>query len=223
MSICATANISFTRMTIKNIISRLILEFYTFRGDRMITEEQLKKNFAARLAGNRRLAGLTQLELAEKLNYSDKSISKWERGEGLPDLYVVSQLADLFNITVNDLLADGPIRRPLLTRNKLLTTLIAMALPWLTATLLFSVFGMVLPDFPGWSFFVGAMPACAIVAIVFTALWWKKPLLFASVSLLIWTLVTTVVVFVPIERTWRLYFVALVLQIVTILWFLRKK
>ena len=69
----------------------------------MITEEQLKKNFAARLAGYRRLAGLTQLELAEKLNYSDKSISKWERGEGLPDLYVVSQLADLFNITVNDL------------------------------------------------------------------------------------------------------------------------
>ena len=66
-----------------------------------ITEEKLKENFSHNLACYRRRAGLTQLELAEKLNYSDKSVSKWERGESLPDIAVLKEIADLFGVTLD--------------------------------------------------------------------------------------------------------------------------
>ena len=51
----------------------------------------------------RKLANMTQLELAEKLNYSDKSISKWEQGNGIPDVRILVQLAELFGVTLDDL------------------------------------------------------------------------------------------------------------------------
>ena len=59
-------------------------------------QELLAKN----LAYYRKASGLTQLELAEKFNYSDKSVSKWERDISLPDLDVLCSLADYFQITV---------------------------------------------------------------------------------------------------------------------------
>lgn len=191
--------------------------------NRVKTEEELRKIFADKLSGYRKLKGMTQLELAEKLNYSDKSISKWERGEGLPDLYVVTLIAELFGVTVNDMLTAGPIRRPFFTRNKLLTTLMALAVPWLLATVLCTLFAMALPSFPGWVFFIFAVPITAIVAIVFTCVWWTKPLQFLSVSALIWTLPTSFVVTVNLNGMGLIYTISAVLQVLTILWYLRKK
>ena len=49
----------------------------------------------------RKNARLTQAELAEKINYSDKSVSKWERGEALPDLKVLTRLAELFGVSID--------------------------------------------------------------------------------------------------------------------------
>ena len=54
----------------------------------------------------RRMANMTQLELAEKINYSDKSVSKWEQGNGIPDVRILVQLADLFNVSVDDLVRE---------------------------------------------------------------------------------------------------------------------
>ena len=53
----------------------------------------------------RKKMGLTQLELAEKLNYSDKTLSKWERGESMPDIVTLKQLADIFMISVDVLIS----------------------------------------------------------------------------------------------------------------------
>ncbi|MBR2054127.1 MAG: helix-turn-helix transcriptional regulator, partial [Clostridia bacterium] len=68
-------------------------------------EETLRQSIARNLTFYRKLAGHTQAELAEQLNYSDKSVSKWERGEGVPDIYVLQQIAELYRITVNDLIS----------------------------------------------------------------------------------------------------------------------
>ena len=58
----------------------------------------LKPIFAENLAVLRKKKGWTQLELAERLNYSDKAVSKWERGESLPDVTILKQIADLFEL-----------------------------------------------------------------------------------------------------------------------------
>ena len=71
--------------------------------------EKEKRQIAQNLAYLRTNSGMTQAELAERMHYSDKAISKWERGESVPDVFVLKQLADLFGVTVDDLLtAETP-------------------------------------------------------------------------------------------------------------------
>ena len=66
----------------------------------------LKLISASNIIRLRQGAGLTQAELGAKLNYSDKSISKWERGEAIPDAYVLTQMAGIFGVTVDYLLSS---------------------------------------------------------------------------------------------------------------------
>ena len=66
--------------------------------------DELRANFAANLISLRQKAGLTQAELAERIHYSDKSVSKWERAEALPDAAVLKSLSGIFGVTVDYLL-----------------------------------------------------------------------------------------------------------------------
>ena len=72
----------------------------------MINENEFKQIVARNITMFRKANGLTQLELAEKLNYSDKAISKWERGESLPDVYMLQVIANMFGISLNDLVSE---------------------------------------------------------------------------------------------------------------------
>ena len=101
-----------------------------------MTEANLRALLAKNLAHYRRQSGLTQSELSERINYSDKSVSKWERGEGMPDVYVLTQLADIFGITINDLLADTPKPLPSnRSRQHVVIVLLSVGLVWLCATI----------------------------------------------------------------------------------------
>ena len=73
--------------------------------------EKLKNIIAKNLSHFRKLSGLTQTELAEKLNYSDKSVSKWERAEGFPDIIVLENIARIFGVTLNDLVDENSINK----------------------------------------------------------------------------------------------------------------
>ena len=72
----------------------------------MEREEKLRRNIANNLIHYRKESNLTQLELAEKLQYSDKAISKWERGESVPDIFILHTLADLYSCSVDDFLSE---------------------------------------------------------------------------------------------------------------------
>lgn len=65
------------------------------------------KNLSKTLVTMRKSRGITQKSLASELNYSDKVISKWERGESLPDIYALKRLATFYNITLDDLVTDS--------------------------------------------------------------------------------------------------------------------
>ena len=73
-------------------------------------QEEFNKLVGENLAKYRKFNNYTQIALAEKINYSDKAVSKWEKGECLPDVYVLKQLADLYGVTVNDLIT--PNKKP---------------------------------------------------------------------------------------------------------------
>lgn len=192
------------------------------------SEEKLREYFAKNLTLYRKALGLTQIELAEKLNYSDKSISKWERGDGLPDLAVTAQLAEIFGLTVNDLIAEKPRRRLMTTRNKIIITMLSMGIAWLVATVLFFLCEIFFPDIKlWWLFYIYAIPISAIVGIVFSCIWWKKIHIFASISTLIWSVALCVIltgsVAATVPKISLIFIVAAVVQVLTILWFLIKR
>lgn len=67
---------------------------------------ELKEIISKNITNLRKAEKLTQFEFANKLNYSDKAISKWERGESVPDVITLKQIADFFNVTVDYILTE---------------------------------------------------------------------------------------------------------------------
>ena len=63
-----------------------------------------KQTFGAMIAAMRKESGMTQLELAEKMGVTDKAVSKWERDLSFPDINSIPKLADVFNVTVDELM-----------------------------------------------------------------------------------------------------------------------
>jgi transcriptional regulator with XRE-family HTH domain len=211
----------------------------------------LRKVIAENLVYYRREKGMTQAALAETLNYSDKSVSKWERGEGLPDITVLYRLAEFYEITVNDLVISAEERerrmeaqreaadaaeavlaeesgdaskqqRPLRTR--ILVPVLSIGLVWLTAMVLFFFLEVLWPGFSyGWLVFLYAIPASFIVATVFACIWWNHLSRFVTVSGIIWSVALCLHLSIALPNIWLIYAVAGVLQILTVLWFIQTK
>lgn len=68
-----------------------------------------KIHFGKRLSFYRRKAGISQVELADRLGVTSQAVSKWECGNGLPDIDLLLELSHLYNITINELLEDADL------------------------------------------------------------------------------------------------------------------
>ena len=72
--------------------------------------KDIKSHVAKNLGALRKQRGLTQAEIAERLNYSDKAISRWDKGDTLPDINVLYEICQFYGITMNDLVGDGEVK-----------------------------------------------------------------------------------------------------------------
>lgn len=181
-------------------------------------EATLRKTVAKNIAQYRKAHHDTQLDLATKLNYSDKSVSKWERGESLPDVYILSQIAELYGVSVSALIGEIQPPRESKPHYHMFILLLSLALTMAVATLLFSMFMICKIDYPAWMFFVYALPVCSIICIVFTSLWWGILWQGVSVSALIWTLGLSLYLSFELENVSLIFLVCAALQVLTLLW-----
>ncbi len=181
-------------------------------------EATLRKTVAKNIAQYRKAHHDTQLDLATKLNYSDKSVSKWERGESLPDVYILSQIAELYGVSVSALIGEIQPPRESKPHYHMFILLLSLALTMAVATLLFSMFMICKVDYPAWMFFVYALPVCSIICIVFTSLWWGILWQGVSVSALIWTLGLSLYLSFELENVSLIFLVCAALQVLTLLW-----
>ncbi len=188
-----------------------------------ITTSKIRENFSRNLTFYRKAADKTQLELANELNYSDKSVSKWERGEGIPDLEVTAQIAKVLGVSVSDLIADKVKRRILITRNKALITGLSVGIVWLVAAILFFLFQFVLPDIRSWLVFIYALPVSGVVTIVFSSIWGKRIHILLSVSMLIWSAGLCVCLSYPKPKIFLIFIIAAILELLSLLAFFIKK
>ena len=130
----------------------------------------LKPIIAKNIIELRTAAGMTQIELAEKLNYTDKAVSKWERGESVPDVSVLLRIAELFGVTLDYLVHPHERKRTISelatekVRNRGLITGIGIVLVWLVATALYVSTDIAsVPYIYRWLVFVWAVPVSAVV------------------------------------------------------------
>ena len=211
----------------------------------MDNKEQLIQNIASNIASLRTGAGMTQSELAEKLDYTDKAVSKWERAESLPDVTVLKQVADLFGVTVDDLLASeapvpaaeatgstetpreesfriGALRFPMSGRH-LCITLLSVLLVWFVAVVTFVLLRWFAPRFPAWLVFVAAVPVSCIVLLVFNSLWGRKSWNQAIISVLMWSLLALVFLSISGVRAWMLFLFGIPGQAALIVWYFLAK
>ena len=203
-------------------------------------DEKLKNQIGRNIASYRKRAGLTQAGLAERLNYSDKAISKWERGESVPDVITLVQLAEQFGVTVNDLLVDpdalpeetGAVQQAMeqvvekaLKRkaDKGIILKLSSILVWfvaLFAYVLLSCFDVTEPW--SWIFFVYAIPANAIVLLSLRSAWkiygWNRIL----ISVIMWGALAVIYLLLLVcwgVNVWKILPMGLLGQAAIILWF----
>lgn len=190
--------------------------------------EKLKIQIGNRIAACRKQCGFTQAEVAEKLNYSDKAVSKWERGESLPDVMTLVLLAQQLGVTVNDLVGvemtapvpqepDVPVRRV----NKRVIQMLVSLLVWFVALLAYVVLSS-LDVSRTWIGFVYAVPVNAVVLLCLRSAWRKYRLNHLLVSVIVWgslaSLYTTFLVFADFNF-WKLVLLGLIGQAAVSLWF----
>ena len=185
------------------------------------SEEKLQQLIAENIAYYRKQNGDTQAELAEKLNYSDKSVSKWERAEGTPDIFILSKIADLYHITVQDLLREKKV--PKAATRHLLVTLLSVGLVWLVMTTLFC-FSKILNVLSPWAWlvFIYGIPITGIVCQVFSALRWGRIAQVISCSLILWGIGLSLVLSLQIEGVFLLFIICAVLEVLIILFYLLR-
>jgi len=191
-----------------------------------LTEEELKRNLSKNIVFLRKENGLTQAELAQRLNYSDKSISKWERGDGVPDVLVLQQIAETYGVTLNDLISEKtpkPIgKKPHLT-NRIIIPLLSVGLVFLVASVIFfSIRFAGVNESKTWFVFLYAIPVACIPLIVFSALWFRNLARCLSVSGLIWSFTLCLKVSIPNDNMKFIFITAAILQLLVVLWFFMR-
>jgi transcriptional regulator with XRE-family HTH domain len=185
----------------------------------------IKSVVATNLVRFRKSSKLTQLQVAEKINYSDKALSKWERGESLPDVCVLKQLADIYNVELDAVLHEESTREKLqdLSRNKVFISILSVLLVWLIAMITYVIFEMIAPGmFETWLIFIYAIPVSAIVALVFNNVWGNRIYNMVIVSALDWGVSLSLVITLRdvAPTSWYLYFVSAIFELMVIIWYL---
>ena len=189
-----------------------------------MTNEEIKLNFSQNLINLRKTKNLTQLQLAEKLNYSDKAISKWEVGAVLPDVETLTHIAEFFGITVNDLIYRK--RRSVLRefyKNHLVITLFTFAMVWFLSTIIYFVLEHVTPLYRCWLTFIFTIPISSIVLVVFCSIWFKRIFTYLSTVMLIWGIVISVYLAINNPHLWFIFIIGIVGQLAFSFLFIMKK
>lgn len=192
-------------------------------------EKDYRSIISKNLVYYRKANGITQYELAEKLNYSDKNISKWERGESYPDIITLKAIADLYGINVNDFFREKQNRYRLRRfRRRFITVLLSIAAVWLVATAIYvplMIFSNGRYEYSWLTFVWASVPTC-LIAYIFALIYKQRFAVLISVSVLIWAslacIYVTTYLFANNEYLYLIFIIGVPLEVITILQYFMK-
>ena len=173
----------------------------------------IKHIIAANISALRQSAGMTQASLAERLNYTDKAVSKWERGESVPDIAVLKQIADMFGVTVDYIINEHEPdekmpKAPVASerskkRDHMMIALISITGAWFIALLSFIIVWLA----SGKALhviFLMFVPVTAVLMLIFNTIWGRRGrrriVNYISLTVLVWSIFT---IFVVLSGNWQ--------------------
>lgn len=196
----------------------------------MDIQKEMRDTISKNLIYYRKKCGLTQAQLAEKLGYTDKAISKWERGDGVPDVFILKDLANIFGIQVSTLL-DEEVKSPkkiVYTKRKSVLFMWAVALVYAIATVLYVTLSMIFPhEHRLYLLFIYAIPVSAIVMLALNKVWKIPVLSLICQTIIIWTLILSLYLtfhnLLHILKDYYLFFAGIPLQALVTLWYFKDR
>lgn len=189
--------------------------------------ETLRKIIGSNLAELRKERKITQLELAEMFGYTDKAVSKWEKGDTLPDVETLYQLASFYGVTLDYLTNDipqeeketiiSPTNQTNIKANRISIVLLSISLVWMLATVCY-VWILVFNGLNYYQVFIYAIPITAIVLSLFNKSWGKRKYNFYIYTLFLWSLISAIYVGFLRYNLWPLFLLGAPSQILIFLW-----
>lgn len=201
--------------------------------------EDIRHIVAKNIAELRLLNNMTQMELAEKLNYSDKTISKWERAESSPDISVLVEIADLFGVTLDYLVTAEHTEKATASEreqrkrtkensryNRRVIAYISESVGWFIAVSAYIITTLILRRTTfQWLYFVYALPVTMIVKLVFNSVWFNTRHNYFIISALVWSLLAAIHIsflYFGVDVS-LIYLLGVAGQVVIVLWSFIKK
>lgn len=190
-------------------------------------KNDIKTTVASNLIALRKSKGLTQADVANALNYSDKSVSKWEHADSLPDISILSALADMYGVTLDYLTHEDAEEQLAYVNGKhkpdrerqLTIEILAVTIILLCSTVAF-VYGYCFREvqYVFWQAYLWAIPASSILLLYFNHVWHKNIL--ASIilkSILLWSLLLCIYLQFFDYKLWMIFIIGVPIEAIFIL------
>jgi len=183
---------------------------------------ELKLVAASNIIRLRTAKGLTQAELGSMLNYSDKTISKWERGEAIPDAYVLTRLAEIFSVSVDFLLSshdewERPREHRVEEVRYSVERVLALAVLGVFTAFLIAFVTLWLMDIVEWRLFLIALSMAILAVLILLCVFKRTKHLQYVIALFVASLFLIVYFFLPVEHPWQLFLILVPTEVVVFL------
>ena len=191
-------------------------------------KDDIKTTVANNLIVLRKSKGLTQADVANALNYSDKSVSKWEHADSLPDISILSALADMYGVTLDYLTHEDAEERLSYINEKekpekerqLTIEVLTVTIVFLCATILF-VYGYCFASVPTqdfWIAYLWAIPISALFLWNYNRKWHKNKLQSTILlSILLWSLLLCIYLQFGNYKLWLIFILGVPMEIIIVL------
>ena len=184
--------------------------------------ENIKENIKENLIMLRKSKKLTQKQLAEKFNYSDKAVSRWENGESMPDIDMLISLCKFYDVEFEWLIKKHTEAPKLINKNfsnqiKIIIALLFMVSCYAIATIIF-VYNKIYNSNNLWMIFLWAIPVSLMLISLCSFKWWSTLTTTILVSLCMWTTITCSFLHtLPETSTWPVFLIGIPIQAIIVL------
>lgn len=188
----------------------------------------LKHQIARNLIELRKMKKYTQQDVASLVQYSDKAVSKWEKGESLPDIEVLYQLCNIYGVTLDYLTHDGAYDEKKAyiipeseKRNQIIITLLFSSFIWMAAIIVYVSVNQ-FQHLNIWPVYVWAIPANCILLWFFNMKWGRRFYFLIIGSVLDWSAIAAIYLQILwgsnyIYNYWMLFLIGVPIQVALVL------